>query len=211
MYCSCYLGELLASGHLGEARHDLALPLYWSAAQKGSAVAQRRLGVYYSDGTDVEMDLKLASELYEAAAEQGDEYAANNLAIMYERKQRRRARLGQSDPMVRTGSRKRNSDGDAQPRRMLRSPRQPKQRSAGCRYLVPQSRGAWIEALDGEPRADIHFRRGRRAGSRQGAILERPSSDGGGSELIRLRKKSAKGGVRQPTIELGARQQCSPH
>ena len=52
-------------------------------AQQGSTLAQRKLGLYYSEGKEVELDLKLASELFEAAATQGDEYAAHSLALMY--------------------------------------------------------------------------------------------------------------------------------
>jgi TPR repeat protein len=77
--------ELLASGVLGETRHDLALPAYHQAAQLGSPLALRRLGLYYAEGKEVELDLKLAADLLEASAEQGDEYAAYNLAAMYER------------------------------------------------------------------------------------------------------------------------------
>jgi hypothetical protein len=77
--------ELFASGELGEQKHDLAIPLYGEAAYRGSALAQRRLGAYYTDGKEVERDLKLASELYEAAAEQGDENAAYALGAAYER------------------------------------------------------------------------------------------------------------------------------
>ena len=82
---SALLGEMLAGAKNGEARHDLAIPAYWQAARGGSALAQRRLGMYYSEGIEVERDLKLAHDLYKDAAEQGDAYAANNLAIMYER------------------------------------------------------------------------------------------------------------------------------
>jgi TPR repeat protein len=83
--CCEMLGEMFASGKLGECRHDLAIPVYQQAASGGSALAQRRLGVYFSDGKEVEQDLSLARDFYEAAAMQGDPYAANNLALMYER------------------------------------------------------------------------------------------------------------------------------
>lgn len=78
-------GELLAAGTVGEARHDLALPAYWQAAEGGSALAQRRLAMYYTEGIEVERDISLALDLYQASSEQGDVYSANNLAIMYER------------------------------------------------------------------------------------------------------------------------------
>jgi TPR repeat protein len=80
-----FAAELLASGALGEVKHDLALPLYHEAARRGLPLALRRLGLYYADGKEVELNLKLAAELLEASAEQGDEYAAHNLALMYER------------------------------------------------------------------------------------------------------------------------------
>ena len=83
--CSALLGEIFAGGALGECRHDFAIPLYWQAAKGGSALAQRRLGFYYSEGIEVEQDFSLAHDLYRDSAEQGDAYAANNLAIMYER------------------------------------------------------------------------------------------------------------------------------
>jgi TPR repeat protein len=76
--------ELLASGELGEPKHDLAIDAYWDAAQRGSPYAQMRLGIYYSEGKEVERDLELAAELYKAAAEQGNEYAAYNLGQAYE-------------------------------------------------------------------------------------------------------------------------------
>jgi TPR repeat protein len=41
--------------------------------------------LYYAEGKEVELDLKLASDFLEASAEQGDEYAAYNLAMMYEK------------------------------------------------------------------------------------------------------------------------------
>ena len=85
IHSSALLGEMLAGGGNGEVRHDLAIPAYWQAARGGSALAQRRLGLYYSEGIEVELDLGLAHDLYQDAAEQGDAYAANNLAIMYER------------------------------------------------------------------------------------------------------------------------------
>ena len=81
--CGAVAGDLLVGGELGDVRHDLALPAYWEAARRGSALAQRRLGFYYSEGKEVELDLTLARELYEAAAEQGDEYASHGLALMY--------------------------------------------------------------------------------------------------------------------------------
>src|SRR5262249_31713597 len=77
------VGDLLVGGELGDARHDLAIPAYWEADRRGSALAQRRLGFYYSEGKEVEQDLTLARELYEAAAEQGDEYASHGLGLMY--------------------------------------------------------------------------------------------------------------------------------
>lgn len=83
--CAALLGEMFAGGALGERRHDLAIPAYWKAAEGGSSLAQRRLAIYYSEGTEVERDLTLAHDLYKDSAEQGDAYAANNLAIMYER------------------------------------------------------------------------------------------------------------------------------
>ena len=76
---------LFASGALGEVKHDFALHLYQEAARRGVPFALRRLGFYYADGKHVELNLKLAAELLEASAEQGDEYAAYNLATMYER------------------------------------------------------------------------------------------------------------------------------
>jgi uncharacterized protein len=78
------VAEIFAGGMLGEARHELALPAYHSAARLGSPIALRRLGLYYAEGKEVELDLKLAADLLEASAEQGDEYAAYNLAAMYE-------------------------------------------------------------------------------------------------------------------------------
>ncbi len=85
VHSSALLGEMLAAGEIGEPRHDLAIPAYWQAAEGGSALAQRRLAIYYSEGIEVERDLRLAHDLYKRSAEQGDAYAANNLAIMYER------------------------------------------------------------------------------------------------------------------------------
>jgi TPR repeat protein len=79
------VAEIFAGGVLGEARHDFAMPAYHSAAQLGSPIALRRLGLYYAEGKEVELDLKLASDFLEASAEKGDEYAAYNLAMMYEK------------------------------------------------------------------------------------------------------------------------------
>lgn len=76
--------EILASGMLGETKHDLALPAYHDAAQRGSPLAMRRLGFYYADGKEVDLDLKLAAYFFEGAAERGDEFAAFALAAMYE-------------------------------------------------------------------------------------------------------------------------------
>jgi TPR repeat protein len=42
--------EILAGGMLGEVRHDFALPAYRSAAELGSPLALRRLGLYFAEG-----------------------------------------------------------------------------------------------------------------------------------------------------------------
>lgn len=84
--CYALLGEMLAFGKFGERRHDLAIPAYWQAAKGGSALAQRRLGFYYSEGIEVELDLSLAHDLFRHSAGQGDAYAAYRLASMYERR-----------------------------------------------------------------------------------------------------------------------------
>ena len=83
--CLELAGQLFASGAMGEIKHDFAIPLYGSAAARGSAFAQNRLGMYYSEGKEVELDLNLASDLFKAAAVQGYEPAAYNLASMYKK------------------------------------------------------------------------------------------------------------------------------
>lgn len=79
-----FLADFLTNGKHCKPNHQLALPAFYDAARLGSAFALRRLGLYYSEGAEVEQDLKRASELLQASAEMGDEYAAYNLAQMYE-------------------------------------------------------------------------------------------------------------------------------
>ena len=83
--CLEALGELAASGQLGEVAHDIALPFYKRAAACGSARAMRRLGYYYWKGEHVEQDLGRAAQLFHEAAELGDEFAAYNLGLMYDK------------------------------------------------------------------------------------------------------------------------------
>jgi TPR repeat protein len=54
------VAETIAGAMLGEARHELALPFYHSAARLGSPLALRQLGLYYAEGKEVELDLKLS-------------------------------------------------------------------------------------------------------------------------------------------------------
>ncbi len=54
---STFLGQMLAEGIAGEPRHDLAITAYSQAAKGGSAIAQRQLAIYYSEGIEVERDL----------------------------------------------------------------------------------------------------------------------------------------------------------
>jgi TPR repeat protein len=83
--CAEMAGELLASGRLGEARIDLAIPLYEQAANGGSALAQRRLAYYYQNGQGgLRQDSEKALQLYEASAIGKDGLAAYNLGGMIE-------------------------------------------------------------------------------------------------------------------------------
>jgi len=78
-----FLADFLTNGEHCKPNHQLALPAFHDAARLGSAFALRRLGLYYWEGTEVEQDLKRASELWQASAEMGDAYAAYDLAQMY--------------------------------------------------------------------------------------------------------------------------------
>jgi TPR repeat protein len=82
--CMALAAELLTSGALGEIRHDIALPVYHEAAARGSALALRKLGLYYLEGKQVAADPELSFQLLLAAAELGDAFAAYHLATLYE-------------------------------------------------------------------------------------------------------------------------------
>ena len=62
--CLLLLGEIAASGELGEVAHDVSMPLYKRAAACGSARAMRRLGFYYWKGEHIEQDLGRASAAF---------------------------------------------------------------------------------------------------------------------------------------------------
>lgn len=64
---------------------DLATALQWyeSAADKGYAPAQHRVGSFYEKAYGTERDLQTAKVWYERAAEQGNAAAMHNLAVLY--------------------------------------------------------------------------------------------------------------------------------
>jgi uncharacterized protein len=60
-----------------------AFNLFYSAAEKGYALAQYKVGVAYAYGEGVRQDQKQAADWYRKAAEQGYTIAQRNLATMY--------------------------------------------------------------------------------------------------------------------------------
>jgi uncharacterized protein len=78
------LADPLADANAAEARGDFAaaLPIYRLLAEKGNAVAQKRLGYLYEIGAGVERDWLKAAEWYSRAAEAGDDSAAAALGFI---------------------------------------------------------------------------------------------------------------------------------
>lgn len=72
-----------AEGRVVPANNDEAARWFETAAKKGLAPAQFRLGTLYEKGLGVKKDLAAARDLYRAAADKGHGKAMHNLAVLY--------------------------------------------------------------------------------------------------------------------------------
>lgn len=78
------LGDFYKYGYGGiKVDNKKALECYLDAANKGLAIAQRKVGICYIDGTGVEKNYLKAVEWYTKAANQNDHYAQFNLGSCY--------------------------------------------------------------------------------------------------------------------------------
>lgn len=78
-----YIGRLFELGLGTEKDMRRAAALYAASANKGSSLAQNRLGLMHLNGEFVLQDYARAAELICAAAEQGDANAAFNCGLLY--------------------------------------------------------------------------------------------------------------------------------
>ena len=77
------LGDQYYSGDSVAQDYKKAAEYYQSAADRGNAWAQYRLGYMYSHGYGVAQDDGMAAKYFQLAADQGSAMAQNNLASMY--------------------------------------------------------------------------------------------------------------------------------